>query len=128
MELMNQLIALEPELSASPSEICRQLTLLLAPFAPYTAQDLWETLGMDGPVFRQPWPSFDPELAREELLEIPVQVNGKLRGHIQTHLGALSEEVERLARESEKVKPFLAGKHVVKAIIVPDRLVNLVVK
>ncbi len=129
MELTNELLELEDELSAAAlGQICRDVTLLLAPFAPYAAQDLWETLGQTGPVFRQPWPKFDPELAREDLLQIPVQVNGKLRAHLRVPLGASRADLERLALENEKTKPFVAGKQVVKVIVVPDRLVNIVVK
>jgi leucyl-tRNA synthetase len=132
MELVNELYQLEASLSASIGEICRTLTLLLAPFAPYTAQELWTDLGGDsgnqGPVFRQPWPSFDPALAKEDLAEIPVQVNGKLRGHLHAAFGTAKEELERLAAANEKVKSFLEGKHIVKVVVVPDRLVNFVVK
>ncbi len=129
MELTNELLELEDKLSASAlGPICRSLPLLLAPFAPYAAQDLWETLGQTGPVFRQPWPKFDPELAQEDLIEIPVQVNGKLRGHVRVPVGTSGAELERLATENEKTKPFLAGKKIVKVIVVPNRLVNLVVK
>ncbi len=128
MELVNELYQLEANLSASTEEICRTVTLLLAPFAPYTAQELWADLGNHSPVFRQPWPNFDPEQAKEELAEIPVQVNGKLRGHLRVAFGTAREELQRLAAELEKVKPFLEGKHLVKVVVVPDRLVNFVVK
>jgi leucyl-tRNA synthetase len=132
MELVNELYQLEANLSTSTGEICRTVTLLLAPFAPYTAQELWVDLGGDsegaGPVFRQPWPGFDPELAKEDLAEIPVQVNGKLRGHLQAPFGTGKDELERLAAANEKVKSFLTGKHIIKVVVVPDRLVNFVVK
>jgi leucyl-tRNA synthetase len=129
MELTNELLEYEDELSAEARKtICRNLTLLLGPFAPYTAQDLWDTLGETGPLFRQSWPQFDPKLAEQDEIEIPVQVNGKLRGHIRVAPGTASQELERLARENVKVQPFLAGKQVVKVICVPDRLVNIVVK
>ena len=129
MELLNELYQLEARLSTKAmNEICNCVTLLLAPFAPYTAQDLWETLGHEGPVFRQPWPMFDPELAKEELAEIPVQVNGKLRGHIQAPFGSSKEELQRVVLANEKVKPFVQGKQIVKVVLVPDRLVNIVVK
>ncbi|MBV8866704.1 MAG: class I tRNA ligase family protein, partial [Acidobacteriaceae bacterium] len=129
MQLTNELLELEDRLSgAALSQICRDVTLLLAPFAPYTAQDLWESLGQTGPVFRQPWPKFDPELAKEDLLEIPVQVNGKLRAHLHVPLGTSRGELERLALENEKTKPFLVGKQILKVIVVPDRLVNIVVR
>ncbi len=129
MELLNELYQSEAKLSsATLAEVCRKLTLMLAPFAPYTAQDLWAILGNDGPVFRENWPTFDPELAKEDLAEIPVQVNGKLRGHLHVSFGLSKEELQRLALEHEKVPPFLAGKQVVKVIVVPDKLVNIVAK
>src|SRR3954454_24726752 len=82
MELVNELYQLEGELTASAaSEISGKLVLLLAPFAPYTAQELWSELGKEGHVFLESWPSFDEELAKEDLAEMPIQVNGKLRGH-----------------------------------------------
>jgi len=129
MELLNELYQQEPGLSGSAArEICEKLTLMLAPFAPYCAQDLWEALGHAGPVFRHSWPEFDPELAKEELAEIPVQVNGKLRGHVRTVFGTPKDELQRLALALDKVKPFVDGKQIAKVIVVPDKLINLVVK
>ncbi len=129
MELLNELYQLEASLSPGAlPEICEKLTLMLAPFAPYTAQDLWAELGHDGPVFRHPWPGFDPELAKESEAEIPVQVNGKLRGHIQAPFGTAREELERLALANTKVSLFIEGKQIAKIVVVPDRLVNIVVR
>jgi len=129
MELMNELYSLEARMSsACIREVCEKLTLMLAPFAPYTAQDLWQTLGNDGPVFRETWPSYDAELAKEDLAEIPVQVNGKLRAHLHVPLGTAQEELQLLALKQEKLKPFIEGKNIVKVIVLPDRLVNVVVK
>jgi leucyl-tRNA synthetase len=129
MELVNILYAEEPNISAAPmAEILEKLALMLAPFAPYLSQEIWEELGNDGAVFRQSWPAFDPELAKEDLAEIVVQVNGKLRGRIHVPFGTPKEELESLAMADEKVQPFLAGKQVVKVITVPDKLVNVVVK
>jgi leucyl-tRNA synthetase len=129
MELLNELYALESQLTPGAARrICEEITMLLAPFAPYTAQELWSELGHTGPLFREAWPAFDSELAKEDSVEIPVQVNGKLRGHVKVRHGAGKEELERLALANEKVKTFLEGKQVVKAVVVPDRLVNIVVK
>jgi leucyl-tRNA synthetase len=129
MELLNELYALESSLSPGClRQVSEGLTLMLAPFAPFMAQELWETLGHSGPVFRHSWPTFDPQLAKEDSAEIPVQVNGKLRGHIRAPFGSAREELEKLAVANEKVKSFLEGKQVVKIIVVPDKLVNLVVK
>ena len=101
---------------------------MLAPFAPYSAQDLWDNLGHGSPVFRESWPRFDPALAKEDLAEIVVQVNGKVRGHVQAPFGAPQDEIKQLALDNDKVQPFLEGKQVVKTIVVPDKLVNIVVR
>ena len=129
MELVNVLYDEEKNLSSAVlAEVNEKLALLLAPFAPYLAQEIWEELGKEGPVFRQSWPTFDPELAKEEEAEIVIQVNGKLRTRISASFGTPKEELERRALADEKVQPFLAGKQVVKLITVPDKLVNIVVK
>jgi leucyl-tRNA synthetase len=129
MELLNDLYAAEAQISAGAmQQVLERLVLLLGPFTPYIAEEMWEELGKPGPVFKQPWPAYDPELAREELAEVVVQVNGKLRGRIHVAFGTSKEDLERIARQDEKVQPFLVGKQIVKAIIVPDKLVSLVVK
>jgi leucyl-tRNA synthetase len=129
MELLNVLHALEANLTgASLREVLEKTVLMVSPFIPYVAQEMWSDLGGTKAVFQEPWPPYDPELAREELAEIPVQVNGKLRGRIWVPFGTPREELERLARADDKVNGYLAGKTVVKVIVVPDKLVNLVVK
>jgi leucyl-tRNA synthetase len=129
MELMNVLYAAEREISAEPMcAVLENVALMLAPFAPYLSQEIWEELGKQGPVFRHPWPAFDPELAREDLAEVVVQVNGKLRGRIHVPFGMAEHELIEQARADEKVRPFVQGKQVVKAIVVPDKLVNFVVR
>jgi len=129
MELMNVLYAEEASISAAAMpEILEKVALLLAPFAPYLSQEIWEELGREGPVFREPWPAFDAELAKEEEAEIVVQVNGKLRARIFAAFGTPKEELEARALADEKVKPLVEGKRLLKVIAVPDKLVNLVVK
>jgi leucyl-tRNA synthetase len=123
------LYAEEANLSATAaSEVLEKLALMLAPFAPYVSQEIWEELGKEGPVFRQPWPAFDPELAKEDEAEIVVQVNGKLRTRLYAPFGAPKDQLELLALADEKVKSILNGKQVMKLITVPDKLVNIVVK
>ncbi|HMD72128.1 MAG TPA: class I tRNA ligase family protein, partial [Bryobacteraceae bacterium] len=129
MELVNVLYAEEENLSgAALAEVVEKLALVLAPFAPYLSQEIWEELGRQGPVFRQPWPAFDPELAKDDEAEIVVQVNGKLRGRFSAPFGTAAPELEARAKADEKVQPFLAGKQVVKIVTVPDKLVNIVVR
>jgi len=129
MELVNDLYAEEARLSgATIAEVLEKVTLLLGPFAPYLAQEIREELGGEGAVFRRPWPSYDPELAKEDLAEIPVQVNGKLRSRIFVPFGMPEEVLETRALEDGKIRAFLGGKQVVKVIVVADKLVNIVVR
>jgi leucyl-tRNA synthetase len=129
MELVNELYAREPELTPPViAEVIEKLTLLLGPFAPYVAEEMWEQSGRHGPVFKQPWPAYDEELAREEGAEVVLQVNGKVRSRATVPFGTTREELERIARADEKMKGFLDGKQVTKVVVVPDKLVNVVVK
>jgi leucyl-tRNA synthetase len=89
---------------------------------------LWSETGGAGDLLRQPWPAFDPELAKEDELEIPVQVNGKLRALIRVLPNASGEEMQQAALADGKVQAALAGKQVVKVVIVPGKLINIVVK
>jgi len=129
MELMNTLYAEEANISAAVMpKILETIALMLAPFAPYVSQEIWDELGREGPVFRQSWPAFDPELAKEEEAEIVVQVNGKVRSRVYAPFGSSKEELEKLAFADEKVQAQVAGKTLVKIVAVPDKLVNIVVK
>ena len=102
--------------------------LLLAPFAPYLAHELWEMLGQTSNLLKAPWPRYDAELAKEEEIEIPVQINGKLRSRVVVPADATEEFVLERALADEKVQAAIAGKRVVKKIYVPGKLVNIVVK
>jgi len=129
MELVNELYAAEAELSGAVlAEVLEKLALLLGPFAPYLAQELWEELGRTGPVFRQTWPSYDAELAKEDEAQIVIQVNGKLRAHLSAPFGSPQDVLRQRALDEPKVQPFVNGKQVIKVIVVPDKLVNIVVK
>jgi leucyl-tRNA synthetase len=129
MELINTLYDEEAGLSRGAlDQILPAFTLMLEPFAPYTAEELWEQLGRTGPVFRKEWPKYDEALAKADAADIPVQVNGKLRGRISAPFGTPQAELEKLALADPKVQPFLAGKNVMKMIVVPDKLVNIVVR
>ena len=129
MELMNELHSLEAGLSPAIRKDCSEkVTLLIAPFAPYAAEELWSLLGRTGPIFKQSWPAFDEDLAREESLEVPVQVNGKLRGRVTVPHGTSKEGLEKAALADEKIQTFIAGKTVAKVIVVPEKLVNIVVR
>jgi leucyl-tRNA synthetase len=129
MELVNELYAREPELSgAALSEVLEKIVLLLAPFTPYVCEEMWEILGRTGPVFKQRWPVFDPELAKEEGAEVVLQVNGKVRSRLFVNLGLDAETLRQMALADVKIAPYLDGKQIIKIIVVPDKLVNIVVK
>jgi leucyl-tRNA synthetase len=104
------------------------LILLLAPFAPFFVAEMWEELGGEGVVFRTPWPAVNEELAREDEVEIPVQVNGKLVTVIKVPAGSDEAVVKAAALADPKVVARIEGKMIVKVIVVPGKLVNLVVK
>ncbi|MGA2847417.1 MAG: leucine--tRNA ligase [Terracidiphilus sp.] len=134
MELVNEIQGADAQLAAGEvsaavvHELLRSLALLLAPFAPYLAAELWEELGEEGTILRADWPVSDPELAREDELEIPVQINGKLVTVVRVPADADSKAIEAAALADEKVKARAAGKTVAKVIVVPGKLVNLVVR
>jgi leucyl-tRNA synthetase len=139
MELINELYAVEDsvERASSPAGVMppvllaavqRDMALLLAPFAPYLAHELWEMIGRKGSLLRAPWPQYDPALAKEEEIEIPVQVNGKLRGLIVVPADASEQTIRERALSDEKGKTAIAGKQIVKIIIVPGKLINIVVR
>jgi leucyl-tRNA synthetase len=111
-----------------PKTAMQKLVLLLSPFAPHIAEELWQALGHDNTLAYEPWPAFDEAALREDTIEVPVQINGKLRGRIQVHAGADAAALESAARGDAKIAELLAGKTVVKAIVVPGRMVNFVVK
>ena len=129
MELVNVLYASEAGLSGSViAEVIEKLVLMIEPFAPYLAEELWEELGRTGPVFKQPWPAYDPELARDAEAEIVIQVNGKVRGRILAAFGTPNEALEKSALSDAKIQSYLNGKQIVKIVVVPDKLVNIVVR
>jgi leucyl-tRNA synthetase len=115
-------------LALAASEAIEMMILLLSPGAPFLADELWTSLGRSGFTALQTWPSPDPALVVKDSVTIAVQVNGKLRGTFDVALGTAKEELEQLALRVPKVVPFLEGKQIVKVIVVPDKLVNLVVR
>jgi leucyl-tRNA synthetase len=134
MELANELGELEkaidegkvrPEILKNSLEY---LVLVLSLFVPHIADELWEGLGHAEPTLRIPWPAYDPQYAAEDELEIPVQVNGKLRGKIRVAVSVSETEIRERAQAEEKVAQFISGRQVIKIILVPKKLVNIVVR
>jgi leucyl-tRNA synthetase len=134
MELMNELSEADSSVSDGKvrpealKETLEILVLVLALFAPHIADELWEGLGHSGATLRVAWPAYAPDLAVEEELELPVQVNGKLRSRIRVTVDVTEDEIRRLAQADEKVAQQLNGRQIVKIIVVPQKLINIVVK
>jgi leucyl-tRNA synthetase len=115
-----------------PVSILCEFLILLQPFAPHLAEELWDKLNSSlvthhSSLTYAPWPKFDPSLLVEDTLEIPVQVNGRLRVVIKVSANATQADLETAAKNSAEVKPFIDGKTIKKVIIVPKKLVNIVV-
>lgn len=113
--------------NVKPVEVLAPLCQLLMPFAPHLAEELWEKLGQKGLVSTAPWPKFDPALVKDDVVEMGVQVNGKVRGAIQIGLNATEEEALELAQQVMTVKNAFAGKKITKVIYKPGRILNIIV-
>ena len=124
MVFTNEFVNAKPR----PKEALRILLPLLSPFAPHLAEELWSRLGFEGAASAQPWPAHDESLLVENEIEIPVQVNGKLRDRIRVPSQASREDIEAAARASAKVAEATAGQTITKVIVVPGKLVNIVAK
>ncbi len=123
MEFSNHLTPLK----VRPRKALEPFVLLLGPFAPHVAEELWQALGHKSTLSYEPWPKFDPELVKADEVEIPVQVNGKLRSKLTVPAGTPAEKLEKLARADEKVIAAVGGKKIVKVIVPKGQLVNIVV-
>ena len=111
-----------------PRVAMSNFVLLLAPYAPHMAEELWQLLGNRDSLAYQPWPAFDEALTKTAEIEIPIQVNGKVRGRVTVPAEASQADLERIAQSDHRILELLAGKQIVKVIVVPGRLVNIVVK
>jgi leucyl-tRNA synthetase len=136
MELTNEIYAFDGSLKGeitdtdrfAMKEAMESLAKLLTPFTPHIAEELWASLGHDEIVVASAWPQFDAELAREEELEIPVQLNGKLIARVMVPADVSDDAMKEAALASDRVQAKLEGKEVVKTIVVSKRLINLVAK
>jgi leucyl-tRNA synthetase len=131
MELLNACRVLEQPQGEEELKLLAMLlraqVLLLSPFAPHAAEQLWQELVGDGLACTQSWPEFDPLLTQADLVGVAVQVNGKLRDTIMVSRQAGREALEQAARNSSKVQKWLEGKEIKRVVVVPGRLVNFVV-
>jgi leucyl-tRNA synthetase len=111
--------------AARPRALLEPFVLLLAPYAPHLAEELWEKLGHKQSLAQEPWPKYDAALLVESTVTVILQVNGKLRDRIEAPANASQSELEKLALANDRVKEFLAGKQIKKVIVVPGKLVNI---
>jgi leucyl-tRNA synthetase len=136
MELFNELSDFNADPNTASAgdvfavnEALESLVLMLAPFSPHIAEELWEKFGHEGGLLQSAqWPEADPGLARRDELEIPIQVNGKLRSRLLASPDVTEEELRTAALQDEKIRSLIDGHEVVKVIVVPQRLVNVVVR
>jgi leucyl-tRNA synthetase len=124
MEFVNFCTPLERR----PRAILEPFVTILAPFAPHLAEELWEILGRPAPVSLAAWPEADPRWLKDDTVEIPVQVQGKLRGRVTVPADADADAMKAAAAADPKIAELLAGKEIMKVVAVPGRLVNFVVK
>ncbi|HSX48046.1 MAG TPA: class I tRNA ligase family protein, partial [Candidatus Nanoarchaeia archaeon] len=117
---------LKPENADTAQRTVRTLVLMLAPVVPHAAEELWQELGERESVHTAEWPKYDPALIKEELIEIPIQINGKLRATIVVAVDVSDDELEKLAAGQEKVKQHLEGHKILKTVVVSRKLVNFV--
>ncbi len=132
MELVNEIHAQEPLTEgARPTvvkEVLEILALMLAPMAPHLAEELWEMLGHSGGLARASWPQHRAEFAAKEQVEVPIQINGKVRARLVVPAGLSEDELATRAKAEPRVAVELKGKTITKVIVVPDKLVNLVIR
>ncbi|KAF0183990.1 MAG: leucyl-tRNA synthetase [Nitrospirae bacterium] len=131
MELVNEITGFSPQHAADRAVLncaIRNALLMISPFAPHVAEELWAEIGEQGSVFEHPWPAWNPALARDEEIELVVQVNGRLRAKILVPAGLSDAAATERALADAKVGEHTAGKQIVKIVVIQGRLVNIVVK
>jgi leucyl-tRNA synthetase len=116
-----------PETRAVLKEAIEALVLMLSPFTPHMAEELWEQLGHEGGIVFAPWPAFDPDVARPDEVVIPVQVNGKVRGRVTVPADCTEDEIRAAALADPAVASHTRGRTVVKVIVANGKLVSVVV-
>ncbi len=114
-------------LSIRPHRVLETFVLLLSPFAPHIAEELWSALGHSQSLAYEPWPQFDPDLVKADEIEVPIQVNGKVRSRLTVPAGTGEEQLRELALADERIQSFIGGKKIVKVIVPRGQLVNIVV-
>ena len=132
MELVNEFFAQEPlDKDVSPmvrKRLLSGLVLMLSPMAPHIAEEMWQMLGNRTTIAKERWPAFREDLTREEQIELIIQINGRVRGKILVDNGLNEEQTKEAALNDPRIKVLIAGKEIVKVMVVPGKLVNIVLK
>lgn len=138
MELLNEITSYKQKvidsnnLSSESKKVFKEAitstVLMISPFTPYIAEELWEALGKDGYIFNAKWPEYVEELTINNEITMVIQINGKLRSEIKVNLDITKEEAQEKALENERIKQIIEGKEIVKVIVVPKKLINIVIK
>lgn len=130
MELLNELTAFEPQ-SDEDWTVCKfaidRMLLLLSPFAPHCAEELWEAIGNKPSVSHQQWPAWDEHSAKEDTIELVIQINGKVRSKAMISPGTPDDEIKKIALDDKKTKEFIGTKTIKKMIVVKSKLINIVI-
>ncbi len=134
MELVNEIYGAEEAMAAGQvprsliADLQRNIALLLAPMAPYLSHELWEMTGATGNLLKAPWPQYDAALAAEDEIEIPVQIDGKLRTVVIVPADASEDRIRQASMSDEKIKAAVEGRQIARTIVVPRKLVNIVLR
>lgn len=132
MELVNALYKYDNDVEVKNikfmEDVVADMLRLMAPFAPHFTEEMWEKMGYEYSIFNQSWPKWDESALVKDVVEIGVQINGKLRGRVEVPSNAEDKEIERITLEDEKIKEYVEGKEIKKIIVIRGRLVNIVVK
>jgi leucyl-tRNA synthetase len=128
MEYVNYLQTATKESNTVNKQVISVLAQLLSPFAPFIAEEIWEMLGNKDSIFKQPWPKYDEKLAKEDEIELVVQINGKVRDKIKVRADISEDKAKKVVYESEKVRKWIKGKKIVKEIFIKGKLFSIVVK
>jgi leucyl-tRNA synthetase len=130
MELVNEITSFEPKSDedwVTFKFAIESMLLLLSPFSPHIAEELWEAIGNKPSIFEQKWPAWDEEATKEEMIELVIQINGKLRSKVMISPGIPDDEIKRMALEERKIKEIIGNKSIKKVIVVKGKLVNIVI-
>jgi len=124
MEFLNEAQGSKHEI---PVSVIKLFVQILAPFAPHIVEELWQEIGK-GLVHQTTWPTYDKKILIEDVVVIPVQINGRVRDQMTINFGTNEEEIAKKAKESERIKKYLSNNKIIKTIVVPNKLINFVIK